>query len=41
MPNGKCITVLAEERFEHAGLVQVLKATSDADAKLVVVGSGP
>ena len=40
MLEGKRIAILAEEGFEDAELVESLRAMKDADAHVVIVGSG-
>lgn len=40
MLEGKRIAILAEEGFEDSELVEPLRAMKDADARVVVVGSG-
>ena len=40
MLNGKKIAILAEEDFEDSELIEPMRATKNAGAKVVIVGSG-
>ena len=40
MLNGKRIAILVEEGFEDSELVEPMRAMKNADARLVIVGSG-
>ena len=40
MLNGKRIAILAEEDFEDSELIEPLRALKNADARVVIVGSG-